>query len=103
MCPFIEGAAKVVLCVPYRRRDALDQLVHGLVVPIDEADRCCRALPRSHWRAGGGASARPPPGLGVLLPAGVEGAGAGSVHTTLAEGHGEEQDPHDMQCTEAAR
>ena len=84
MCPFIGGAAKVVLCVPYRRRDALDQLVHGLVVPIDEAGRCCRALPRSHWRAGGGASARPLTGLSVPLLVSIEGSSSGSVHTTLS-------------------
>ena len=84
----LDGDVHIVLA------DALNKISHGLFVPIDEAGRCCRALPRSHWRAGGGAGARPLPGLSVLLLAGVEGASAGSVHTTLAEGNQKKQDPH---------
>ena len=82
--------------------DALEQLVHGLVVPIDEAGRCCSALPRLHWRAGGRAGARPLLRLNVLLLEDVEGSSAGSVHTNLVKVHQEEQDLHAMRCTEVA-
>ena len=55
------------------------------------------------WRDGGGAGARLLPGLSVPLLAGVEEASSGYVHTTLAKGHQEDQDPHSVRCTEAAR
>ena len=83
--------------------DALDQIFHGLVVPIEEAGWCCRALPRLHWRSGGRAGARPLPGLIVPLLAGVEGASARSIYTTLSKGYQEDQDPHAVRCTEAAQ
>ena len=69
------------------RADALDQIFHGLVVPIHESGWCCHALPRSHSRDGSEAGARPLTGLSVPLLAGVEGASVDSVHTTLAKGH----------------
>ena len=94
---YLDGDAHINLA------DALDQIVHGLVVPIDKADWCFCTLTRLHWRADSGAGARPLPGLSVPLLAGIKGSIAGSVHTTLAKGHQEEQDQHDMGCTKAAR